>query len=415
MKRVETAPVTCARPGRGNDTVSSDTYVGAIDQVTTGTRFMLFDRDGRVAANAYERHEQVYPEPGRVEHDATEVWANTRSVIRDALDDAGIDATQLSGTGITNQREATVIWDAETSEPVHNAVVWRDRWTTDRFEALEAAGKDGWTHERTGPEPDPYFSATKAEWLLENADPVATDRSDPVGTGGVCPPSRDVNLANENAGGRLMYGREKPSASESMSLMIDIRKLGLFNRMAKEGGNTVADHLSQMTGMETEMEITKINFIDVPDIKTHVGHEEQIGISIEMTEPPHGHILFLLEAESAKELASGMIGDMGETDPEATGFTDMERSAIQEIGNIMTSGFIDGWANVLDTTIDIGTPTFIFGPGSGMVDDLVGDREAEMALMFDSHVQAPESDVDVKVYTFPELEELVDLMQGIEV
>jgi len=163
------------------------------------------------------------------------------------------------------------------------------------------------------------------------------------------------------------------------------------------------------------MEITKINFIDVPDIKTHVGHEEQIGISIEMTEPPHGHILFLLEAESAKELASGMIGDMGETDPEATGFTDMERSAIQEIGNIMTSGFIDGWANVLDTTIDIGTPTFIFGPGSGMVDDLVGDREAEMALMFDSHVQAPESDVDVKVYTFPELEELVDLMQGIEV
>ena len=212
-----------------------------------------------------------------------------------------------------------------------------------------------------------------------------------------------------------MYDAPKRPASESMSLMIDIRKLGLFNRMAKEGGNTVADHLSQMTGMETEMEITKINFIDVPDIKTHVGHEEQIGISIEMEEPPHGHILFLLEAESAKELAGGMIGDMGETDPQAEGFTDMERSAIQEIGNIMTSGFIDGWANVLDTTIDIGTPSFIFGPGSGMVDDLVGDREADMALMFDSRVQAPESDVDVKVYTFPELEELVELMQEIEV
>ncbi|MFB6151822.1 MAG: chemotaxis protein CheC [Haloarculaceae archaeon] len=200
-----------------------------------------------------------------------------------------------------------------------------------------------------------------------------------------------------------------------MSLMIDIRKLGLFNKMAKEGGNTVADHLSQMTGMETEMEITKINFIDVPDIKTHVGHEEQIGINIEMKESPHGHILFLLEAESAKELAHGMIGDMGETDPSTEGFTDMERSAIQEIGNIMTSGFIDGWANVLDTTIDIGTPSFVFGPGSGMVDDLVGDRDADMALMFDSHVQAPNSNVDVKVYTFPRLEELVDLMQKIEV
>jgi chemotaxis protein CheC len=199
-----------------------------------------------------------------------------------------------------------------------------------------------------------------------------------------------------------------------MSLMIDIRKLGLFNKMAKEGGNTVADHLSQMTGMETEMEITKINFIDIPDIKAHVGHEEQIGISIEMLEPPYGHILFLLEAESAKELAHGMMGGMGDETAE-NGFTDMERSAIQEIGNIMTSGFIDGWANVLETTIDIGPPSFIFGPGSGMVDEVVSDREADMALMFDSRVKAPASDIDVKVYTFPELEELVNIMKEIEV
>ncbi|MFB6201986.1 MAG: chemotaxis protein CheC [Halorhabdus sp.] len=200
-----------------------------------------------------------------------------------------------------------------------------------------------------------------------------------------------------------------------MSLMIDIRKLALFNKMAKEGGNRVADHLSQMTDMETEMEITKINFIDVPDIKTHVGHEKQIGISIQLQEPPHGHILFLLNADSAKDLARGMIGDMGGADPDGEGFTDMERSAIQEIGNIMTSGFIDGWANVLETTIDISTPTFTYGPGSGMIDELVGDRDSEMALMFDSRVQALDSNVDVKVYTFPELEELVELMGAIEV
>jgi chemotaxis protein CheC len=200
-----------------------------------------------------------------------------------------------------------------------------------------------------------------------------------------------------------------------MSLMIDIRKLGLFNKMAKEGGNTVADHLSQMTGMKTEMEITKINFIDVPDIKTHVGHEKQIGISIEMLEPPYGHILFLFNADSAKELAHGMIGDMGESDPTESGFTDMERSAIEEIGNIMTSGFIDGWANVLETTIDMSTPTFTYGPGSDMVDTLVGDRDDEMALMFDSSVHALDSNINVKVYTFPELEELVGLMQRIEV
>ncbi|MDG5776285.1 chemotaxis protein CheC [Haloarculaceae archaeon H-GB2-1] len=199
-----------------------------------------------------------------------------------------------------------------------------------------------------------------------------------------------------------------------MSLMIDIRKLGLFNRMAKEGGNQVASHLNQMTGMDTEMEITKINFIDIPDIKTHIGHDEQIGISIELQEPPHGHILFLFNAEDAKALASHMLGDMG-GDSSGSGFTDMERSAIQEIGNIMTSGFIDGWANVLQTTIDMSTPTFTFGPGSGMVDNLVGDRNDEMALMFDSRVHAPDANVDVKVYTFPELEELVSLMQKIEV
>ena len=200
-----------------------------------------------------------------------------------------------------------------------------------------------------------------------------------------------------------------------MSLMIDIRKLGLFNRMAKEGGNTVADHLGQMTGMETEMEITKINFIDIPDIKTHVGDERQIGISVELLEPPHGHVLFLFEADSAKELAGGMLGDMANEPAADGGFTDMERSAIEEIGNIMTSGFIDGWANVLRTTIDMSTPTFTYGPGSDMIDRLVGDRGDDMALMFDSRVHAPKSDADVTVYTFPELGELVGLMQDIEV
>jgi len=110
-----------------------------------------------------------------------------------------------------------------------------------------------------------------------------------------------------------------------------------------------------------------------------------------------------------------MMGDMAGAETAETGFSDMERSAIEEIGNIMTSGFIDGWANVLDTTIDMSTPTFTYGPGSSMVTNLVGDRDDEMALMFDSRVHALDSDIDVTVYTFPELEELVSLMQQIEV
>lgn len=203
------------------------------------------------------------------------------------------------------------------------------------------------------------------------------------------------------------------SRGDDRNLHIDIRKLNLFNQMAKEGANTVANHLNQMTGMETEMEITKINFLDIEDIKTHVGHEKQVGTHIELVEPPHGYILFLFSASSAKKLATGMLP--GSADPSSKGFSDMERSAVQEIGNIMTSGFIDGWANVLDTTIDISTPKFTYGAGSKMVESLVASRPDEMALVFDSRVHAREADVEVKVYTFPELEELVSLMQQIEI
>jgi len=157
--------------------MSEHTYVGAVDQGTTGTRFMVFDDAGQVVADAYERHEQYYPEPGWVEHDPVEIWENTTAVVTQALREAGIDAGQLAGIGITNQRETTVLWDATTGQPVHRALVWQDRRTTDRVEALRAAGKDRWIRERTGLECDAYFSATKAEWLLDNADPIETDRA----------------------------------------------------------------------------------------------------------------------------------------------------------------------------------------------------------------------------------------------
>ena len=156
--------------------MTGDTYVGAIDQGTTGTRFMVFDRGGKVVANAYAKHEQYYPEPGWVEHDPVEIWENTKHVVTDGLTAAGIDAAQLAALGITNQRETTVLWDAETGEPVHNAIVWQDRRTTDRVEQLREAGRVEWIRESTGLECDAYFSATKVEWLLENADPVGTHR-----------------------------------------------------------------------------------------------------------------------------------------------------------------------------------------------------------------------------------------------
>jgi len=197
-----------------------------------------------------------------------------------------------------------------------------------------------------------------------------------------------------------------------MTMQIDIRKLSILNQMAKQGANTVANHLNQMTGMQAEMEITKINFLEISDIRTHIGHEKQVGIHIELVEQPYGYILFLFTAKSAKQLAHGMMGGMGERSK--NGFSDMEKSAVQEIGNIMTSGFIDGWANVLQTTIDFSTPEFTYGPGSKIVDSLVNPHD-DVAMVVDSRVHVPEEDVELKVYSFPKLEELVGLMRQIEI
>ncbi|SFC54471.1 glycerol kinase [Halobiforma haloterrestris] len=160
--------------------MAARTYVGAVDQGTTGTRFIVFDHEGQVVSNAYETHEQIYPEPGWVEHDPMEIWENTKSVITQALGQAGISPDQLEAIGVTNQRETTVLWDADSGRPVHNAIVWQDRRTTERVEELEEDGKTDEIRAKTGLEPDAYFSATKAEWLLEEGDPIKMERSRPA-------------------------------------------------------------------------------------------------------------------------------------------------------------------------------------------------------------------------------------------
>ncbi|MDG5775468.1 glycerol kinase GlpK [Haloarculaceae archaeon H-GB2-1] len=144
-------------------------FIGAIDQGTTGTRFMVFDGDGHVVTSAYANHRQHYPRQNWVEHDPQEIWENTTVAIHRALDVADIDAADLTGLGVTNQRETAVVWDAETGEPLHNAIVWRDRRTIDRIEELHEEGKAAEIRSKTGLELDPYFSASKFEWLLDHA------------------------------------------------------------------------------------------------------------------------------------------------------------------------------------------------------------------------------------------------------
>ena len=142
----------------------------AIDQGTTGTTCLVFDLEGRVAGRAYSEFEQHFPRPGWVEHDAAEIWETTRRVAAESLADAGIGGAELDGIGIANQRETVVAWDPTSGEPVHRALVWQDRRTAARCEELKAAGHEALVRERTGLVIDPYFSATKIEWLLRNAE-----------------------------------------------------------------------------------------------------------------------------------------------------------------------------------------------------------------------------------------------------
>ncbi|NWJ94918.1 MAG: glycerol kinase GlpK [Chloroflexi bacterium] len=150
--------------------MSDDTYILSIDQGTTGTTTMIFDRETNVLGRGYAPIHQIYPRPGWVEHNPTEIWNGVQATIAEAVTQAGIEYSQIEAIGITNQRETVVIWDRETGEPVYNAIVWQCRRTSEMCEQLRAEGLEGEIRAKTGLVLDPYFSGTKIAWLLENVE-----------------------------------------------------------------------------------------------------------------------------------------------------------------------------------------------------------------------------------------------------
>lgn len=142
----------------------------ALDQGTTGSTALVIHQDGTVLGRGYREIHQHYPEPGWVEHDPEELFTSLVAAGTQALAAAGLSASQVAGIGIDVQRETVVLWDRTTLRPVHNAIVWQDRRTAERCRELRAAGRAEWLSERTGLVPDPYFSATKIEWLLRDPD-----------------------------------------------------------------------------------------------------------------------------------------------------------------------------------------------------------------------------------------------------
>jgi glycerol kinase len=156
-------------------------YVGAIDQGTTSTRFIVFDRAGRIVAMAQREHRQIFPQPGWVEHDPDEILLNTRAVIEEALRGASLTAGDLAAVGITNQRETTVLWDRRTGRPVHNALVWQDTRGDPLVAAFAREGGQDRFRDRTGLPLASYFSALKLRWLLDHV-PGARDGDLAFGT-----------------------------------------------------------------------------------------------------------------------------------------------------------------------------------------------------------------------------------------
>jgi glycerol kinase len=145
-------------------------YAAAVDQGTTSTRFMVFDHSGQVVSVDQKEHEQIYPKPGWVEHDANEIWQRTQEVIGAGLDK--VKASDIAGVGVTNQRETTVVWDRSTGEPVYNAIVWQDTRTDQICNELSADGGQDRFRPKTGLPIATYFSGPKIKWILENVDGV---------------------------------------------------------------------------------------------------------------------------------------------------------------------------------------------------------------------------------------------------
>ena len=152
-------------------------YMMALDQGTTSSRCILFDRKGNICSVAQKEFEQHYPKPGWVEHDAKEIWHTQLSVARQAMEKLGVTAADIAGIGITNQRETTIVWDRETGMPIYHAIVWQCRRTSEYCDSLKERGLVDKIREKTGLVIDAYFSGTKVKWLLDNV-PGARERAE---------------------------------------------------------------------------------------------------------------------------------------------------------------------------------------------------------------------------------------------
>jgi glycerol kinase len=207
-------------------------YVGAIDQGTTSSRFIVFDRSGNIVSVGQKEHEQIYPRPGYVEHDPVEIWRNTQGVIEAALASHGLSPRDLAAVGITNQRETTLLWDRRTGEPLHNALVWQDTRVDPQVEELARQGGRDRLRAKTGLPLASYFSGLKLRWLLDTVPGARAKAEAGDALFGTVDSWLVWNLTGGPDGGRHITDVTNASRTQLMGLATlqwDDEILGLFN------------------------------------------------------------------------------------------------------------------------------------------------------------------------------------------
>lgn len=204
-------------------------YIMALDQGTTSSRCILFDKSGTVCGVAQKEFAQIYPQPGWVEHEPMDIWASQQSVVAEAMAKEGITADQIAAIGITNQRETTIVWDKQTGTPIYNAIVWQCRRTADIVDQLKVDGFGKYIRKTTGLVPDAYFSATKIKWLLDNVK----DAREKAENGELLFGTVDTWLMWQLSGGQI-HVTDHTNASRTM--MYDIHKLKWDEKILDELG-----------------------------------------------------------------------------------------------------------------------------------------------------------------------------------
>ena len=204
-------------PGSGSNGAMEPQFVLALDQGTTSSRALIFDRNVAIVGRGQQEFAQIYPEPGLVEHDARAIWASEMAAMEQAMASAGAKPSDIAAVGITNQRETTLVWNRETGEPIHNAIVWQDRRTAGMCDELRARGVEPMITQKTGLRIDPYFSATKLRWLLDNVEGAQRDAE----AGKLCFGTIDSWLIWQLTKGQL---HATDATNASRTLLYDIRE-----------------------------------------------------------------------------------------------------------------------------------------------------------------------------------------------